>query len=262
MRVVILGLPPTTNNLYTIVAGRQIISETGRLYHQSVAAVLRRVWRQTPGAGPFAVLLTYYLNYDRDIDGSQKVVLDGFAPKTKDGERETIVWHDDRQLVLFAARKVKVPKGVLPYIAIIIRPLARPPIFKPITSRAPRILSFSTELIPPTTNNLYTPATIGRRKTRNGKLITQAYREGFAALVRQKDLGGEKFPLNGAVRVKLRFSFTADRRDVDGSSKLIFDAARQILWADDNQVTSYSVAKARVGQKNELPCLEGDIWAL
>jgi len=267
MRAVILGLPPTTNNLYTVVAGRQVLSETGRRYHESVAAILRRLWSGPPSPAPFAVLLTYHLRYDRDVDGSQKVLLDGFAPRHRDGAREPIVWNDDRQLVLFAARKVHAGKTTLPYVSVIIHELAVAPVFVantvPPAARVRRRLDFVTNLIPPSNNNAYTPVgrgRLGRVKTREAREVSAAYAADFAALAAGQPGVRALGPLfAGAVRLRLRFGFTADRRDVDGSSKVLLDAGRDVLWHDDGQITSYSVSKARV-RSGEEACIEGGIW--
>jgi Holliday junction resolvase RusA-like endonuclease len=267
MRAVILGLPPTTNNLYTVVSGRQVLSETGRRYHESVAAILRRLWSGPPSPAPFAVLLTYHLRYDRDVDGSQKVLLDGFAPRHRDGVREPIVWNDDRQLVLFAARKVRAGKTTLPYVSVIIRELAAQPVFvantAPPASRVRRRLDFATNLLPPSNNNAYTPVgrgRMGRVKTREARAVSEAYAADFAILAAGQRPTRPSGPLfAGAVRLRLRFGFTADRRDVDGSSKVLLDAGKVVLWYDDGQITSYSVSKARV-RAGEEACIEGGVW--
>ena len=262
MRVVILGLPPSTNNLYTVVAGRQVLTEPGRRFHESVAAILRRFWSGAPSSGPFAVLVTYHLRYDRDVDGSQKVLLDGFAPRHRDGTREPIVWNDDRQLVLFAARKVRTNKSTLPYVSIIIRELSALPAFNtgsPPRHRAVRRLDFATGLIPPSNNNAYIPVgrgRLGRVKTREARLIGEAYARDFTTIT-----GGPWPYFTCPVRLRLRFGFTADRRDVDGSSKLLLDAGKGLLWRDDGQITSYSVAKARV-RPGQSPSIEGGAWEI
>ena len=48
---------------------------------------------------------------------------------------------------------------------------------------------------------------------------------------------------------------------IDGSHKLLLDAARGILWTDDLQITSFTVAKARMSAGAE-PRIDGDAWAL
>jgi Holliday junction resolvase RusA-like endonuclease len=236
------------------------------------------------------VLVTYHLRYDRDVDGSQKVLLDGFAPQThrgpQAGKRTPVVWEDDRQLVLFAARKVRVAKGVLPYVSVVVRPLARGPVFAP--AYAPplrgdrRRLDFATTLIPPSNNNAYTPIGIGGRgriKTHEARAVAEALSGGFVALaddlraaaragaadnppnLRAGDIAAGETIFPGALRLRLRFGFLADRRDVDGSSKIILDAARGVLWHDDTQIASYAVAKARM-PADAAPRIEGSIWEL
>lgn len=253
MRLVLLGLPPATNNLYTVVGNRQVLSETGRRYHRTVAAVARRYWGRPPYRGPFAVLVTYHLGgYDRDVDGSHKAILDGFSPWRPDGSRDPIIWKDDRQVVLFAARKVRTP--ALPYVSVVIRALVRDPHFAPL-SRPSAALSFATSLIPPSTNNTYTPSARFRRKTVEAREATQTYAAGFARLA------GGQIPFRGGVRLRIRYGFLVDRRDVDGSHKLLLDAARGILWDDDRQVLSFTASKARL-EGGRRPLIEGNAWSL
>ncbi len=312
MRVVLLGLPPSTNNLYAVVMGRQILTETGRAYHRAVAAVMRKAWQQPPSPSPFAVMITYHVRYDRDVDGSQKVLLDGFAPKLEKNKvpseeqsssrQEPIVWNDDRQLVLFAARKVRVKAGVLPYVSVIIRELVSQPAFVaphvPALRGDRRRLDFGTDLIPPSNNNAYTVSRgrhkatgvvtvgasgaiskekpmYGRVKTREARLVADAFGESFGYLAselrqaaltdgsssRAAEIAADTMPFPAAVRLRLRFGYTADRRDVDGSSKILLDAARGTLWGDDAQITSYSVAKARV-PAGAVACIEGGVWEI
>ena len=285
MRFVLLGLPPSTNNLYTVVAGHQVLSEVGWRYHDSVAAVLRRLWKFPPSAAPFAVLITYHLRYDRDVDGSQKVLLDGFAPQAHKGpnagKRTPIVWNDDRQLVLFAARKRRLPKHILPYVSVIVRELGVAPVFA--SCYAPplrgdrRRLDFDTALIPPSNNNAYVPigrGARGRVKTREARIAAESLAAGFATLVlrlraaaarlgnqRAREIAAGVTVFPGPLRLRLRFGFSADRRDVDGSSKILLDAARGILWGDDTQIESYCVAKARVPAGAD-PRVEGSVWEI
>lgn len=253
MRLVLLGLPPATNNLYTVIGNRQVLSETGRRFHESVAALARHAWPGSPSPAPFAVLVTYHLGgYDRDVDGSHKAILDGFSPRHRDGSRAPIIWRDDRQVVLFSARKVRT--AALPYVSIVVRPLAHIPAFQPL-SRPAGALSFATSLIPPSTNNTYTPSARFRRKTAAARDATEAYAAGFRRLI----FGHP--PFAQGVRLRIRYGFSADRRDVDGSHKLLLDAARGILWADDRQVTSFCASKARLAP-GSAPVIQGNAWPL
>lgn len=246
MRFVLLGLPPTTNNLYAIVGNHQVLGEPGRVYHGAVRRVAAKVWSGPILEGPFAVLITYYLGrYDRDVDGSHKPILDALSGT---------VWKDDRQVVLLAARKRRLPPGVLPYLSVVVRPLKHRPIFR-IPSSPRRAVFFKTTVLPPSTNNSYSIFRGFRRKTARARRVIEHYRAEFVALT------GGKPPLSGALRARVRYGFTADRRDVDGSHKLLFDAGKEILWNDDRQIISFSVAKARITQNHE-PLIVFSFWEL
>lgn len=267
MRMVILGLPPTTNNLYAVVRGRQVKVEAGRAWTRLAAAVAAATWGERPvSAAPFAVLITYHLGaYERDVDGSHKAIIDGFAPREPETGQRPIVWHDDRQLVLLAARKVRAPKGVLPYVSIIVRELAgatgeSPGYLEPTPARG--ALSFETTVLPPSTNNAYTTFGGTRRKSAASREAYATYQKGFAALVAD-DPDLARFPLTGALRVRVRYGYVANRRDVDGSHKLLLDAARGqgLVWRDDLQITSLSLAKGRV-PAGLAPRIAGDVRAL
>lgn len=266
MRLVILGLPPTTNNLYAIVAGRPVKVEPGRAWTEIAAGVAAHAWGpRPPSRSPFAVLITYHLGaYARDVDGSHKAIIDGFAPRR--GKMQTpIIWHDDRQLVLLAMRKVRAPKGVLPYVSVIIRELVAAPAYREPTV-VPGALGFTTTRMPPSTNNTYTSFRGARRKSAAAREAFAAYLVGFRALV-----GGtpdpDRYPLTGPVRVRIRHGYTHDRRDVDGSHKLLLDAARGepgaggLVWRDDLQIRSISLVKGRV-PKDEEPQISGDVRSL
>lgn len=264
MRLVILGLPPTTNNLYAIVSGRQVKVEVGRVWTKIAAAVARAAWAgREPSHAPFAVLITYHLGaYERDVDGSHKAIIDGFAPKGDDGHQEPIIWYDDRQLILFAARKVRAPKGTLPYVSVVVRELGEiPPPY-----REPRAvqgaLGFETSIMPPSANNTYTVWRGQRRKSKEAREVFATYRVGFAELV-AADTDPTRFPFSDSVRVRVRYGYIADRRDVDGSHKLLFDAARGeggggLIWRDDLQITSLAIAKGRVAT-GDSPRIAGDV---
>lgn len=229
MRFVLVGLPPSTNNLYAIVGGRQVKTAVGREYSAAVADVARRAWEAEPSGGAFAVLVTFHLaGRDRDVDGSHKAILDGCSE---------VIWSDDRQLVLFAARKRRLPHGVLPYVSVVIRPVAALPAWTdPIA--APAAAEIVASPLPPTTNNSYSIWRGIRRKT-------AAARAASTALEPAINDSAPDQPWRGPVRLRIRYALTANRRDVDGSHKLLLDAARGAWWGDDLQITSFSVAKTR-----------------
>jgi Holliday junction resolvase RusA-like endonuclease len=230
MKLRLLGLPPTTNNLYTVVADRQVLSETGRSFHAAAAEVARRSWPGRPSRRPFAALVTLYLGgYDRDVDGSHKALIDGLSG---------VVWHDDRQLVLLSVRKRRAAPGVMSWASVVVRELGALPAWrKPVARRGP--IGLRSDLFPPTTNNSYAVFRGRRRKTALARAVTDEYASAFARL---REFSPVPRP---PLRVRLRYGVTADRRDVDGSHKLIFDAARGILWPDDRVIEWFCVAKAR-----------------
>jgi Holliday junction resolvase RusA-like endonuclease len=230
MRLVILGLPPSANNLYAVVGRRQVLSAEGRRFHSAFRAVAAAGRTALPTGGPFAMAVTYHLRYDRDVEGSHKAILDALSGT---------LWRDDRQLVLLTLAKRRLPLGVLPYVSVVLRPLARKPRFAPPSSPPGAAWRFASSILPPSTNNLYAVFGRARRLTREGRAAKDAYRYGFLSL-------GRRSPERGELRLRLRYGFVADRRDVDGSHKAILDAARGLLWIDDQQIVRLSLSKARV----------------
>lgn len=242
MRLVLLGLPPTTNNLYAVVNGRQVKSDAGRAWTELVAAVARRAWRGKPSRKPFAVLITYHRSaYDRDVDGSHKTILDGMSD---------LVWKDDRQVMLLTIRKERAPEGVLPWTSVVIRELEAEPAWRPLASPVDAY-AFATDFIPPSTNNTYAVVRGIRRKTREGRNASERY------VGAMEELAGLDEPMTGRLRVRVRHAFRENRRDVDGSHKLLLDAARGILWNDDLQIDWITLSKCR---REEGPLIGFDAW--
>jgi len=242
MRLVLLGLPPTTNNLYAVVNGRQVKSEAGRAWTELIGAVARRSWTKRPSTRSFAVLITYHRSaYDRDVDGSHKTILDGMSK---------LVWKDDRQVALLTIRKERAPDGVLPWTSIIIRELAQAPTWRPLRSPLDAY-ALTSDFIPPTTNNTYAVVRGIRRKTREGRTASERY---VAAM---EGLAGLDDPKSGRLRVRVRHAFKENRRDVDGSHKLLLDAARGLLWNDDLQIDWITLTKCR---REEGPLISFDAW--
>ena len=246
MRLVMLGLPPATNNLYATVGGRIVISTAGRASHTAWHAVAARKWTDGPSSAPFAVMVVYHLRrFDRDVDGSHKAVIDGF---------KGVVWRDDKQVILLSARKVRVPRDVFPYVTVIVRELAIMPSYGAL--RVPGgALAFVTDIWPPTTNNSYVALGGRRRKTLEAKSIGLAYGFELARMVRNPPA------IVGSARLKIRYGIVADRRDVEGSHKLIVDAMRGLVWRDDSAIMSFSVAKARL-PKGGQPVIDVVTWSL
>jgi Holliday junction resolvase RusA-like endonuclease len=237
MRLTLFAIPPATNNLYTVVRGRAVLSEAGRAAKAAWAEAFRAVrGARAPHAGPVAVLIVYRLGAtDRDVDGSHKAIIDAGSG---------VLYEDDRQIVLFAARKERAPVGVLPSTTVVVRELAASPHFRMPVS-PPHSRGFATNHIGPTTNNAYAPIRGIRRKTAEARVSSARY-EAAA-----REAAGEMPPLTGPLRLRVRHGYQADRRDVDGSHKLVVDACRGLLFLDDRQVRSFSVAKGRVAAGDE-----------
>jgi Holliday junction resolvase RusA-like endonuclease len=230
IRFRLIGLPPSTNNLYTIVAGRQVLSRAGRSYHEAVAALAAELAPNGPVSGPIALRISYRLgSRDRDVDGSHKALIDGLSG---------VCFNDDRQVVLLSLNKTRAALDELPSVEVIIRPLTALPADRTLRAHHDGF-RLTTTLLPPSTNNSYAIAGRVRRKTREAKMVETAYRGAFTRLA------AGTAPLEGPVRVRIHYGFNADRRDVDGSHKLLLDAARGLLWVDDRQISSLTLSKAR-----------------
>jgi Holliday junction resolvase RusA-like endonuclease len=235
------GLPPTTNNLYAVVAGRQVLSRAGRAYHAAVAEIAAAAWSGTPADGPVAVRITYHVAHDRDVDGSHKALVDGMSG---------VCFDDDRRLVLLTLTKEPVRDGALPHVDVTVRALSALPVDRHLAASREGF-ALTTTILPPSTNNTYAISGRVRRKTREAKAVETAYRGAFAQLA-----GGQP-PAEGPVTLRIHYGFTADRRDVDGSHKLLLDAARGHLWIDDRQITRLTLTKARTDGAPRLE-LAGD----
>lgn len=246
MRLVIVGTPPATNNLYAVVGGRMVLSARGRAFHAALAAVARRAGPAAPDERRYAVAITYHLGRDRDVEGSQKVVLDALSG---------LVWRDDRAIVVLRLAKRRVAPGTLPWTSVTIRPLsATAPAFH--TPRVPAGgVGFGTTLLPPSTNNAMAVSGGRRRRTRAARQVALLHRAGIAAAA------GPGEPWSGPVRVRIRYGFRADHRDLDGSHKAILDSATGTLWRDDRQLVSVSFAKGRLSTGEE-PRVVFAAWAL
>jgi Holliday junction resolvase RusA-like endonuclease len=227
MRLVVVGLPPTTNNLYAIVGRYQVLTAAGRSYKASLHNAAIATATTPPTNGPVAMMVTYYLRRDRDVDGSAKIVLDAL---------KGVIYEDDRQVDLLVLRKRRTK--TLPYLSIVVRRLRAHPVFRPIVERDTHVLATFTDL-PPTTNNLYTIFGRRRRKSREARQLQDVYAIGYRMRM------GAKSPMRGQVGARIRYGFIANRRDVDGSHKTLIDAASSIVYEDDRQIVRLSLAKGR-----------------
>lgn len=82
-------LPPATNHLYFVANGRKVLSAEGRAYKAMIGQIARMA-ASMPGAWPiepaFEVSVFLYLETRRvrDVDGSNKVLLDGIFRALKE----------------------------------------------------------------------------------------------------------------------------------------------------------------------------------
>lgn len=75
------------------------------------------------------------------------------------------------------------------------------------------------------------------RLRRNGSTYTPARTKEAERNVQWNLLERRVRPLNGKLRVELRFSRRTKRRcDVDNLAKLVLDAANGVAWGDDSQI--------------------------
>lgn len=245
MRLTLFAVPPATNNLYTVVRGRAVLSETGRATKAAWAEAFRAVHGiRPPHQGPVAVLIVYRLGAtDRDVDGSHKAIVDAGSG---------ILYRDDRQIVLIAARKERAAPGTLPSTTIVVRELRAEPRFA-LPARPAGAIGFATNHIGPTTNNAYAPIRGIRRKTAAARVSSARYEEAA------RSVADGHAPMAGRLRLRVRHGYLADRRDVDGSHKLLVDACRGVFYGDDRQIASFSVAKGRVASGDE-PMVVIDVW--
>ena len=81
MKIVISKLPPSTNHLYAVRAVRghamMYVTKEGKEWFEFAGKELKKQWRKkTPIGTPCEIWIELYLAYDRDIDGSNKAILD------------------------------------------------------------------------------------------------------------------------------------------------------------------------------------------
>lgn len=69
---VILPLPPTTNNAYGIVGKRRYMYAEAKSWKE-MAIYKFKLYK---GVNPAIVKISYYLKFNRDVDGSHKLILD------------------------------------------------------------------------------------------------------------------------------------------------------------------------------------------
>lgn len=95
----ILPLPPTLNHTYKMGRGKYYKDQKAVNWEEEVGWVVRQ---KKPLLGPLKVQIYMFLNRDRDIDSSLKLVLDTMA--------KVGVYNNDNQIVFLNVEK-KVDKG-------------------------------------------------------------------------------------------------------------------------------------------------------
>jgi crossover junction endodeoxyribonuclease RusA len=96
--------PPSTNRYYRNVAGRTLISREGRVYRDTVVAILRAA-RIKPRTGPLAVHVELYPpdRRKRDVDNALKAINDSL--------QHGGAFHDDSQIVWLLLERAEVVAG-------------------------------------------------------------------------------------------------------------------------------------------------------
>ncbi|MCK6485438.1 MAG: RusA family crossover junction endodeoxyribonuclease [Phycisphaerae bacterium] len=96
--------PPSTNRYYRNVADRTLISRAGRVYRDTVVAILRAA-RIKPLPGPLAIHVELYPpdRRKRDVDNALKAIGDSL--------QHGGAFHDDSQIVWLLVEKAEVVPG-------------------------------------------------------------------------------------------------------------------------------------------------------
>lgn len=71
----ILPLPPTTNHTYGQRGRRRFMYAEAKQWLRDAVIVLKA----NKGENPISVTIIYYLKRERDVDGSQKIILDSLT---------------------------------------------------------------------------------------------------------------------------------------------------------------------------------------
>lgn len=81
MKIIISKLPPTINHIYAFRSIRghatSYITKEGKEWFEFAGLELKKQWKKkTPIEAPCEIWIELYLAYDRDIDNSNKPILD------------------------------------------------------------------------------------------------------------------------------------------------------------------------------------------
>lgn len=115
MEIFTLPLPPTTNSAYANRrSGGRILTEEARAWKQEAGWIVKSKNLTWDLGGKYKVEVAMFLNRDRDIDGSLKLLLDALSG---------IVWGDDSQVVILYVYKFLKHPGEMPHLEVKISPL-------------------------------------------------------------------------------------------------------------------------------------------
>lgn len=107
-----IDLPPTTNHAYGISRSRMYKTDKCRAWEATAGFQVKRVWDRKPVEGEVWVGIEMFYKYNRDVDGSIKLILDLLA--------SIGVMENDRQVMSLQVSKEKVSKD--PCVVVTVLP--------------------------------------------------------------------------------------------------------------------------------------------
>ena len=110
------SLPPTTNSAYANrQTGGRILTQEARAWKEEAGWIVKSSGRSFDLAAKYKLFIALYVNRDRDIDGSLKLLLDAMSG---------VVYDDDAQVVVLVVYKFLKHPGEEPRVEVEITELA------------------------------------------------------------------------------------------------------------------------------------------
>jgi crossover junction endodeoxyribonuclease RusA len=110
------SLPPTTNSAYANRrTGGRILTEEARAWKEEAGWVVKSSGHRFDLSAKYQLFISLYVNRDRDIDGSLKLLLDAMSG---------IVYEDDAQVVYLEVHKFLKHPGEEPRVEVEITEVA------------------------------------------------------------------------------------------------------------------------------------------
>lgn len=98
-----LPIPPVLNNLYLNIPRKgRVLSYQGKAWKEKAGWEARQHWGDEPSKAPFAINLTVYVKHMRDVNSSDKLLLDAM---------QGIVYENDTQVDELHIQRYKAAKG-------------------------------------------------------------------------------------------------------------------------------------------------------